>query len=276
MRKPMIKIYIVLVVSLILCVLLVPSGIGYTSAWAMDAAVRIRLMSHPHAQAATDTSDQARIVFVMDDGWETQYSQGYPILARYDYPGCIAVIPAAVGTAGYMTYGELADLYIAGWDMLNHTYNHTLLAGLPQESQREQMNQAREWLESRGLRRGSDTLVFPGGDFDSVTLSELLSSGYSAGRSLKSLWTAKSGCGLEDVEVCNLVSGLSFEYVQAAIDKAVRNSSALILVIHKIEPISDDTFMQVPPEGFTRIVDYIRQCGDGLRVVTVTQLLSSP
>ena len=127
-----------------------PHVLGHTSAWSSDTAVHLRMLEEHQAQAAVDSSDTARIIFVMDDGFETQYSQGFAMLREYNYKGCIAVIPAAVETAGYMSYGELADLYLSGWDMLNHTYNHVTLAGLTAETQLKQMTDGRNWLESHG------------------------------------------------------------------------------------------------------------------------------
>ena len=274
MNKPMIKIYIVLAVSAVLCVLFLPHVLGYTSAWGSDTSVRIRLMGQP-AQAAEATPEEARIIFVMDDGWETQYTNGYKILKKYNYAGCIAVIPAVVDTEQYMTYSELADLYLDGWDMLNHTDNHVLLPGMTQDDQAEQMNNARKWLESHSLTRGSNVVVFPGGEFDSATLDALNSNQFAAGRSLNSLWTSKAGCILEDVEICSIFDGVSFDYVQAAIDKAIRGDSTLILVIHKIEPVTDDHHMQVPAEDLSRIVDYIHDHEDDLSVITMTQLINA-
>lgn len=270
----MIKIYIVLIVSAVLCVMFVPAVLGYTSAWAANTTARIRLLGQP-AQTADATQDETHIVFVMDDGWDTQYTQGYSILKKYGYPGCIAVIPATVDTDNYVSYSELADLYMDGWDMLNHTYNHVQLTGMTQDKQAEQMIQARDWLTSHGLKRGSDVIVFPGGLFDAATLDALSTNHFIGGRSLKSLWTATAGCILEDVEVCSIYDDLSFDTVQAAIDKAIRGNSTLVLVIHKIEPVTEDQHMQVSPEDFSRIVDYIHDQEENLSVITMTQLIDA-
>jgi len=274
MGKSMIKIYIVLAVSIALCLIFAPMTLGYTSALASNQAVRVQLLSNKHAAAAASIEETAHIVFIMDDGWDTQYTQGYALLKRYDYPGCIAVIPAAVDTEGYMSYANLADLYIDGWDMLNHTYNHEALTGLDCEEQAQQMIRARDWLDSHMLSRGSNIVVFPGGEFDQKTLHALSDEGFIAGRSLKSLWTVKAGCSLENVEVCNILPGLSFDYVQAAIDKAIRNRSTLLIVVHKLESVTDDQHMQVSPEDLARIVDYVHEHEDQLAVVTLSQFVA--
>lgn len=270
----MLKIYIVLATALAFCLLFAPSVLGHTSTLASDTAIRAQLLGNKYAAAATLPMDTAHIAFIMDDGWDTQYTQGYATLKKYNYPGCIAVIPVAVSTEGYMTYANLADLYIDGWDMLNHTYNHEAMTSLPYADQVQQMVKTRKWLQSHQLSRGSDIVVFPGGEFDQNTLQGLSDEGFTAGRSLKSLWIVREDCSLEDVEVCNILPGLSFEYIKTAIDKAIHNRSALLLVIHKIEPVTDDQLMQIPPEDFTRIVDYVHECEDELTVITVSQLVS--
>jgi peptidoglycan/xylan/chitin deacetylase (PgdA/CDA1 family) len=251
MAKPMIKIYAVLLISLALCLLLLPSGLGRTAAWASDASVRIRLLGNQTAKAAENITGQAHVIFVFDDGWDSQYIYGYETLKKYEYCGCVAVIPSAVGTQGYMTYGELADLYSDGWDILNHTYNHVLLTGLPAEEQKKQICKARKWLISRGLSRGADIVVFPAGDYDTSILQTLAANDFSAGRSLKSLWSVKAACNLEDVEICNISPGMDFEYVKNAIDKAILAKSTVILLVHKIEPVTEDTYKQLPLENFS-------------------------
>ncbi len=275
MKKPMIRIYIVLLASVAACVFIAPSALGHTSAWATDTTARMRLMKPENAQAADDDTGAARISFILDDGWSTQYSQGYAELQKYDYPASIAVIPAAVNTENYMSYSELADLYLDGWDMLNHTYNHVLLSGSEPNEQLLQMTKAREWLQSRGLKRGCDIVVYPGGEFDDNTVNALEAGGFSAGRSLKSLWSAQAGCSLENVEICNLMCDMSFENVEEAVNKAIRSGSALILIVHKIEPVTDDAHMQVPSEYFSRVVEYVHKNENSLRVMTLTQLLES-
>ncbi len=274
MDKPLIKLYIVLIASVVVCVLFIPAVLGNASAWAADTSVRIRLLAQP-AQAAEAAIDETHIVFVFDDGWDTQYSQGYAILKPYGYAGCIAVIPATVDTEHYLRYTELAEMYMDGWDMLNHTYNHALLAGMPQDDQADQMIQGRDWLQSHRLKRGSDVVVFPGGEFDTATLGALSANQFAAGRSLKSLWTSQAGCILENVEICSIFDGLGFDYVKRAIDKAIDGGSTLILVVHKIEPVTGDEHMQVLPEDFSRIVQYINDHEDKLSVVTMTQLLGA-
>ncbi len=209
----------------------------------------------------------------MDDGFESQYTRGYPILKQYGMKGCIAVIPTAVGSPNYMDYDQLAELYMAGWDMLNHTYNHETLAALSAERQKKQISEGSAWLKSHALSRGSDILVYPGGYNNASTLETLKNTGVKAARSLKSVWSSDLSCNIENVEVCNVISWTPHELVKAAVDKAADNCGTVVFVFHKIEPITDDTQMQVEERRFREMVEYIASLKDSINVITFSELL---
>jgi peptidoglycan/xylan/chitin deacetylase (PgdA/CDA1 family) len=176
---------------------------------------------------------------------------------------------------GYMSYPQLAELYQSGWDMLNHTYNHEDLTALSEDGLQQQMERGCAWLTEHGLKRGADVLVFPGGMFDSGTTGAMSRLGYRAGRSLKSLWLVSEDCTLENVEICNLISGMKFDTMKRAADKAMNNGSTVIFVLHRIEAVSDTSGMQIEEEALRRLLDYLSQNSGKLCVVTMTQLLDS-
>lgn len=275
MDKSLVKLLLFIVAAAVLLVLLAPVAMGRTSAWVEDAWTHVRLAaSNDVMSVPQETEQKGHVVFVMDDGWETQYTAAYPLFKKYGFPACIAVIPAAVGTDRYLSYQQLGNLYLDGWDMLNHTNNHFNLAGLSKEMQLKQMDDARTWLKDKGLGRGSDILVYPGGAFNQTTLDLMKEEGFAAGRSLKSLWLAGKDCSMEDAEVLNLISNMPFDEVKAAADKAINNRSTIIFMLHKVEPVTDDTHMQIDEEFLEQVLSYISDNSDKLEVVTMSQLLS--
>ena len=276
MKRPLIKLYIIVIAALAATVVWLPSVVGRTSEWAVAAATQAELAlynSVPHDTAPAP--DGARIVIILDDGWETQYTKGYALLSEYGMKACIAVVPSMVDTSGYMTYGQLAAVYKDGWDLLNHTYDHIPLTQLSKAEQRRQLVDTRTWLETHGFLRGADIAVYPTGAYNDITVSILEQNGFTAARSLKSVWDSRKGCTREDIEICNIISDMPMCEIKAAVDKAVSNCSALILILHKIEPVTDDTCMQIDAQMFLDVVRYIDAQGDKLSVVTVTQLMAA-
>ncbi|MFA9380767.1 MAG: polysaccharide deacetylase family protein, partial [Acetanaerobacterium sp.] len=192
----------------------------------------------------------------------------------YGFAACIAVVPALVGTPGYVTYEQLAEVYMSGWDTLNHTYDHMNLKSLPVKMQREQILKARDWLNAQLLNRGSDIVVYPEGGFSDQTVMLLKDEGFAAGRSLNSLWTAHNDCTLEDAETCNLLSDMPLDAAKSAIDKAMDFHSTLIIILHKIEPVTADTQMQIEADFFRGVAQYLHDNSDKLNVITMTELLA--
>ena len=108
----------------------------------------------------------------------------------------------------------------------------------------------RDWLENHGFLGGGNIVVYPHGAHNDDTVQILKNHGFSAARSLRAVWDAKTGYTREDIEVCNLLSDRTFTEIRQAIDKAVNNKSNVIFMLHKIEPVTDDSQMQLDEDMF--------------------------
>ncbi len=277
MERPLLKLYLVISLALALTIVLVPGIVTRTSGWMTQAVTRAKLIAYQcyaDPSIKMDGQNKGKAIIIMDDGWETQFTGGYRILEQYGFRGCIAVVPAAVGTPEYLNYEQLAQLYTHGWDLLNHTYNHANLSKLSEAGQIEQVNRARDWLKKHGLDRGSNIVVYPQGEHTQALVRTLEAEGYIAARSLRSLWSAPAGGTLEDVEICTVLSTMPFTRVKEAIDKAIRNKSAVILMLHKIEPVTDDSQMQVEEQYLQNIAGYLSNNKEQINVMTLTEYLS--
>jgi peptidoglycan/xylan/chitin deacetylase (PgdA/CDA1 family) len=68
-------------------------------------------------------------IITFDDGWETQYTIGWPILKRYGYPLTLFVYTEGVrggtlGGGGAITWEQLAAMRDAGVDIQSHSATH--------------------------------------------------------------------------------------------------------------------------------------------------------
>lgn len=275
MKRPLLKLYLILAVSLILAVVLVPNVIGKTSSLAVFATTKASLISYNKDNDVPPLPESnAYAVIVMDDGWETQFTKGYEIMSRYGMKGCISAVPTLVGTEGYMRFEQMAAVYMDGWDIFNHTYSHEYLVGLSEDFQTEQMVAAREWLVDHSLKRGADIVVFPNGAFSNDTIKVLGQNDFIAGRSLKSVWDTKIESQREDIEICNLISGSTMKEIKAAVDKAIATESICIIMLHKIEPVTMDDHMQIDEELFEEVIEYLHNNQEDISVVTMSQLFN--
>ena len=276
MDKQLIKIYVIIAAALLFLTAFLPMVIGKTSGLLKDIAVKLNLLIYGKQQTESSIDKiQGNIIFIFDDGWITQYTNGFKVLKHYDLKANIAVVSNRVGKKEYMNYKELAEVYKNGWDLLNHTYDHPDLRTLNEKEQASEINKGRDWLSHNLFQRGKDIIVFPGSFYTNATLEIVKKNNYTAGCSFDGIWLAKNDSFLNDVDVCNLCSSESTGQAISFIDKAIKNKSTVIFVVNKIEKITDDTQMQYEPQEFMQIVNYISEHKEALNVLTMTEFLQS-
>lgn len=63
-------------------------------------------------------------VITIDDGYQSFYENGMPLLRRYGYPATIFVHTAAVGNHDYMSWEQLREIRAQGMEIGNHSHSH--------------------------------------------------------------------------------------------------------------------------------------------------------
>jgi peptidoglycan/xylan/chitin deacetylase (PgdA/CDA1 family) len=275
MDRQLIKLYIFIAAGLALIAAFLPMLTGKTTGLVMDVAARTMLLCAGNEKTNPPDKGKGTVIFNFDDGFESQYTQGFAILSKYDLKASVAVIPDRVGSQGYMNYQQLASMYLKGWDLLNQTYSHQDLREKDSAAQWEQIRLTGEWQDNHLMPRGKDILVFPGGYYNETTLEIMRREHFTAGRSMDSLWTSAKNAFDPEVEVCLLYPNQNDEQVRDIIDKAIEKQRTVILVLHKIENCTDQSQMQYEPRRFEELVKYIHERKTQLNILTMTEWLSA-
>lgn len=64
-------------------------------------------------------------IITIDDGWQSAYSNAWPILKKYDYPFTLFLYINYINTGGKsLSWDQLAEMRDAGVDIQCHTYSH--------------------------------------------------------------------------------------------------------------------------------------------------------
>lgn len=74
-----------------------------------------------------------------------------------------------------------------------------------------------------------------------------------------------------DIGVKNVLSNTKPEKVFTWINKTIEEKLTLILLFHKLDPVTDDSLMQYDPKNFYQIIDYIDQQRDKLNIITYSE-----
>ena len=216
--------------------------------------------------------DTANVIFIMDDGWETQYTEGYRILDKYNLKGNIGVISDAVGTPDYANEDQLNEMYQRGWDLINHTKTHADLNTLSKKKQREEILDAKKWLGSKGYTRGEKAFIYPYGSYNDETLDILEEEGFIWARSVMD---GENNELSYEAKTMNLVTHLDPELVKDRVDTAMENKSTLLFMSHKFGDEVDEYDMFYDVESFEEIVSYVSEKKEKglINVLTVSEYL---
>lgn len=217
------------------------------------------------------SSDKGNIIFTMDDQWDTQYTEAFRILSQYGFKGNIAVIPTKVDQLNYMTLPQLKEVYEAGWDLINHTYNHPDLSTLTKEEQRTELVDTRNWLNTNGFDRGSDFVIYPYGGYNSDTFNVMEEEGMKYGRSLITGLESNPSLSLYETRGYNLTPNITVDQAKVMIDAAIATGTTLQFINHRYADTDDPMFYSI--NKYQEIVDYVYQKRNELNVITISELI---
>jgi len=90
------------------------------------------------------------VIITFDDGYESNYTIGYPILKKYGLKACIFVITDAIGRKNYLTEGQLWEMSSSGViDVQNHSASHSYyLYADSKEDIAEELSKSRTRIEN--------------------------------------------------------------------------------------------------------------------------------
>lgn len=94
-----------------------------------------------------------------DDGFESVYTQAFPVLRALGVPGTVYPIWERVGQPGYLTAAQLEELRGAGWEIGSHTRTHAALVDLTPASLTREL--AWPGGDVPGMGPGGGCLAYP-------------------------------------------------------------------------------------------------------------------
>lgn len=123
------------------------------------------------------TLPEKPIVLTFDDGYENAYSQAYPLLSARSMGGTVFVITTAIGSPGYLTWEQAADLQTNGIEIGCHTATHASLRGLDAEALEAEVTGATGTIQE-ALGTQPVSFCYPYGHFDRAAQRKVKECGY--------------------------------------------------------------------------------------------------
>lgn len=146
-----------------------------------DTVSKIRLKPTIFGTSGTVTMDnlcvnydaKPVIIFRFDDGYQGQHDTAAVIMAANSQKGNVMVVPAWVGTGTKIDTDSLTNLYNAGWDICNHSYDHPNDLTLIGTAIDTELSWGQTWLTDNGFNRGYKFFSYPGGNFNDTVVQKV-------------------------------------------------------------------------------------------------------
>jgi len=193
------------------------------------------------------------VSFVFDDALRTVYTAGFEIFEKHGYSGSIAVIPKRIddGLSDYMTLEMLHEMQFAGWDMLNHGYNHLYMDGYSLSECEDDIGIGKQWLINNNLGHAADHYVYPNTIIDENGLNAIKKYELTGrvGDSVANTLPVMDKFTLHTVHISNH----PIADIETMIDNTMTNKSWLIIYGHDIDESGD-----TPPNDLDTLLGYCR------------------
>ncbi|MDR7855966.1 polysaccharide deacetylase family protein [Tissierella sp.] len=273
MIKIKIKIKIVLL-SFIVAILMYPRTITFLINSIKDFYIARNLsLNAIQSHSPTIDTDKTRILFIFDDGWKSVYSEAYDVMKEYGYKGSVCIIPSLTVEKEYISYRELAELYLDGWDLLNHSYSHKVNLYQNTDELLSDFNRARRWMDNRYLAKSSDMVVMPYGEVNPYLINQLKNEGYRNIRTSNNIIILD---GLDTsyfpIKAINLLTDMTEYEVISQLKKTLNESKTVLLILHKIGDEDDEFGMTYSNDKLKQIIKFINEHNNDFEVITYSQL----
>lgn len=210
---------------------------------------------------AVQLPERGVVTVMFDDARSGVYELGLPQAQRFGVRGSVAVITGVVGHPTFMTLEQLQLVErFADWEVVAHhvTPLDTGFDSLSEAELRSELAGVKEWLLTHGFRRGADVIAYPHGLIDEGAI-DMVREYFAAGRAIT------RGAGLETLppadpyrlRAWSVESTDRVEAITAAIDRAARERSWLILVFHQLVDYEPEYTAQYRGVDFARVMAHL-------------------
>ena len=124
-------------------------------------------------------TSRAAAIITFDDGRASDYTAAFPSLLDAGAHATFFLNTSTVGTPGYLTWQQIAEMHRHGMSFESHSHDHVYLSGLSAVELERQLSVSKHVLEER-LGSAVRFLAAPYGDTNRRVLPTALALGYSA------------------------------------------------------------------------------------------------
>lgn len=119
------------------------------------------------------------LLITLDDGWEGNYTNLFPIAKEYNIPVSINVIDSNIGTEKYMTWEQIKEMSDSGIvDIYSHSRYHRNPKNVSTEEYVNDVKYAHKHLEEKLEKKVTKVFTYPYGIYDEDKINALNKEGF--------------------------------------------------------------------------------------------------
>jgi peptidoglycan/xylan/chitin deacetylase (PgdA/CDA1 family) len=225
------------------------------------------------------TFQEPVVSITFDDGWESAYTQAFPVLQRYGFHSTQYVITDEFNNNAYMSVDQLRAMLAAGTQIGGHTVTHADLTTLTAAELKHELKDSQDTLQQLFGGRVQD-FTSPYGAYNTYTL-------HAIGTYYRSQKNAEGDAGpatnpLLTVNIAANFNPLNFSSfsvrhdttladIQRLLDEAAQRNGWIVLTYHQIDDSNEE--YAVTPQAFAQQMELVGR--SRLRSATVGQVMDA-
>jgi peptidoglycan/xylan/chitin deacetylase (PgdA/CDA1 family) len=238
--------------------------------YGLAIAIMLSAAGCSSVQIATNSSGapsvrQGFVSINFDDGYESAYLNGMPILDKAGIKTTQFIITQQIGRPTFMTQDQIFALRAEGHEIGAHTRNHPHLPTLTDDQQKNEILGSYDDLMAMGIQ--PNWFAYPYGEYNSISITDSRSTFLGARTTRGAPNNQSSDPFLLNCYVIQPGAVYAIGDITTLIDSAQTNGTWTVLLFHRVD--EDGNSISVPHALIQQVADYL--IARNVKVVTMSQ-----
>lgn len=198
-----------------------------------------------------------KIILNFDDGYESVYTNAFPVMKKNNIPGVVFVITNQLDRRNHLSVKQLREMRNNGWEIGSHTVCHYNLEVLKAGVLKHEIEGSKSQLQDAGLiDKNYASFCSPMSKWNN-NIENIVSSNYQVARG-KKLYIFKNKKPLKQNSITPKVvlKNTTLTNITYWIKEAALADQPLVLVFHQIANGGNSFFFS--PEKFCKLINIIK------------------
>ncbi|HSE29573.1 MAG TPA: polysaccharide deacetylase family protein [Candidatus Saccharimonadales bacterium] len=267
--------------AIAICVTLLPIlsvGVWVKNTFFADQRHTITLQTLQPEPGEVRLFDEPMISVTFDDGWESVYSKGAPILDKHGIRTTQYVLSGSLDFLNYLSRDQIISLHRAGHDIQSHTVSHNDLTSLNHEELEFELKESRDAI-SKLVGKEVKDFASPLNRQNQEVINEIQKyyrSHRNTDADIDTLYDGsfnmRSNFNPYQISAFSIRRTTTVDQIIRFIEAAKEKNAWIILIYHQIEDESED-YYAVTPKQLDEQMATIKD--SQIRIVTMEEALNA-